>query len=127
MKSLSRRSTLAAASALGAAALASRAQAQALEKELVVYASHPSEMVDHFCNDFGQRNGIRVTTIKAGTGELLNRIRAERARPGADALWGGFADTGASSPDLFDQYRSRELDAIEPRMIDAAGFNTPFG
>ena len=82
MQTLTRRSTLAGGAALGAAALAGRAQAQALEKELVVYASHPSEMVDHFCNDFGQKNGVRVTTIKAGTGELLNRIRAERARPG---------------------------------------------
>ena len=58
MQTLTRRSTLAGGAALGAAALAGRAQAQALEKELVVYASHPSEMVDHFCNDFGQKNGI---------------------------------------------------------------------
>jgi iron(III) transport system substrate-binding protein len=128
MTILSRRTTLAGAAALGAALAAGRrASAQAHEKDLVVYASHPSEMVDHFVNAFGQKHGVKVTTIKAGTGELLNRIRAERARPAADVLWGGFSDTGASSPDLFDQYRSPGLAQVEAKMIDAAGYNTPFG
>ena len=75
------------------------------EKELVVYASHPSEMVDYFTQEFGNKYGIQVTTVKAGTGELLNRIRAEKDRPGAD-FWGGFADTGASAPELFAAYQS---------------------
>lgn len=99
--------------ALGAAALA---QAPATEGNLVVYASHPSEMVDHFTKMFGDKYGIRVTTVKAGTGELLNRIRAERNRPAADIMWGGFSDTGASAPDLFDKYSSPELANIEPKM-----------
>ena len=103
------------------------AVAQAVEKDLVVYASHPSEMVDYFTKTFGEKHAIKVTTVKAGTGELLNRIRAERARPGGDVMWGGFSDTGASAPDLFDQYKSKELSSIEPKMIDPAGFNTPFG
>ena len=68
--------------ALGAAALA---QAPATEGNLVVYASHPSEMVDHFTKMFGDKYGIRVTTVKAGTGELLvvnagdDRVRLEWA------------------------------------------------
>ncbi|MBN9437254.1 extracellular solute-binding protein [Bosea sp. (in: a-proteobacteria)] len=109
--------------ALGAAAFA---QAPAHEGKLVVYASHPSEMVDHFTKMFGDKYGIRVTTVKAGTGELLNRIRAERNRPAADVMWGGFSDTGASAPDLFDKYSSPELAKVEPKMLDANGYNTPF-
>ncbi|MBN9446334.1 MAG: hypothetical protein J0I67_05430, partial [Bosea sp.] len=57
--------------ALGAAAFA---QTPAHEGKLVVYASHPSEMVDHFTKMFGDKYGIRVTTVKAGTGELLNLL-----------------------------------------------------
>lgn len=109
--------------AMGAAALA---QAPATEGKLVVYASHPSEMVDHFTKMFGDKYGIRVTTVKAGTGELLNRIRAERNRPAADIMWGGFSDTGGSAPDLFDKYSSPELANVEPKMLDASGYNTPF-
>jgi len=109
--------------ALGAAALAQTADH---EGKLVVYASHPSEMVDHFTKMFGDKYNIRVTTVKAGTGELLNRIRAERNRPISDVMWGGFPDTGASAPDLFEKYASPELAKVEPRMVDPTGYNTPF-
>lgn len=102
------------------------AQNAGYEKELVVYASHPSEMVDFFTQEFGKKYGIKVTTVKAGTGELLNRIRAEKDRPGGDVLWGGFSDTGGSAPELFEQYSSPELASIEPAMLDAKGYNTPF-
>jgi len=105
---------------------AGHAQDGDYEKQLVVYASHPSEMVDYFAQEFGAKYGIDVTTVKAGTGELLNRIRAEKDRPGGDVLWGGFADTGGSAPELFEQYASPELANIEPAMLDAKGYNTPF-
>lgn len=105
---------------------AGHAQDGDYEKQLVVYASHPSEMVDYFAQEFGAKYGIDVTTVKAGTGELLNRIRAEKDRPGGDVLWGGFADTGGSAPELFEQYAAPELANIEPAMLDAKGYNTPF-
>lgn len=116
---------LAAAGAM--TATEARAAGGAHEGELVVYASHPSEMVDFFAQAFGEKYGVSVTTVKAGTGELLNRIRAEKDRPSADIMWGGFADTGASAPDLFDPYESPELANIEPNMLDPTGYNSPFG
>lgn len=127
MRQRIRMATIAFLAGIWAALPSAPGLAQAVEKDLVVYASHPSEMVDYFTKVFSEKHGIKVTTVKAGTGELLNRIRAERARPGGDVLWGGFSDTGGSAPDLFDQYRSKELAHIEPKMIDASGFNTPFG
>ena len=118
---------LGAAMVVALAAAGDPALAQSYEKELVVYVSHPSEMADYFAKAFGDKYGVKVTTVKAGTGELLNRIRAERARPGGDVMWGGFSDTGKSAPELFDQYRSKELANVEPAMIDSSGYNTPFG
>ncbi|OGA31778.1 MAG: hypothetical protein A3G80_07020 [Betaproteobacteria bacterium RIFCSPLOWO2_12_FULL_62_13b] len=119
--------TLGLAMLAGIALTSDQVAAQAREKELVVYASHPSEMVDYFTKAFSDKYGVKVTTVKAGTGELLNRIRAERARPSADVMWGGFSDTGKSAPDLFELYKSKELAHIEPKMIDPTGYNTPFG
>ena len=115
----------------GAAALAlilaaSPLAAQDHEGKLVVYASHPSEMVDYYTEAFGKKYGIEVQTVKAGTGELLNRIKAEASRPEGDVLWGGFSDTGGSMPDLFEAYQSPELAQIEPSMHDPKGYNTPF-
>ena len=116
-----------AASATLAATGSSFAQTPQTEGQLVVYASHPAQMVDHFLKIFGDKYGIRVSSVKAGTGELLNRIKAEKNRPAADIMWGGFSDTGASSPDLFEVYRSPQLSGTEPKMIDPSGYNTPFG
>jgi iron(III) transport system substrate-binding protein len=121
-------STFASAALIAAATLAPVQAAEGdHEDELVIYASHPSEMVDFYAQAFGKKYGINVTTVKAGTGELLNRIRAEKDRPSADVMWGGFSDTGASAPDLFDTYESPELAQIEPAMKDPKGYNSPFG
>jgi len=125
MKKLLRRIT--AMVAILASTVPTFAQSPQIEGNLVVYASHPAQMVDHFIKMFGDKYGVRVTSVKAGTGELLNRIKAERSRPAGDVMWGGFADTGASSPDLFEIYRSPQLANVEPKMIDQSGYNTPFG
>lgn len=114
------------AGALALAIGAGATLAQDHEGKLVIYASHPSEMVDHYAEAFGAKYGIEVLTVKAGTGELLNRIKAEASRPEADILWGGFSDTGGSMPDLFEAYQSPELANIEPKMHDPKGYNTPF-
>ncbi|MEZ5783881.1 MAG: extracellular solute-binding protein [Rhizobiaceae bacterium] len=117
---------LAGAAAMILALSLGTAVAQEHEDKLVIYASHPSEMVDFFADSFGKKYGIDVSTVKAGTGELLNRIKAEADRPAADVLWGGFSDTGGSMPELFEPYKSPELENIDPRMLDAKGYNTPF-
>lgn len=116
----------AAAAGLLAALSATSAFAQDHEGSLTIYASHPSEMVDFYAEAFGKKYGIEVSTVKAGTGELLNRIKAEASRPEGDILWGGFSDTGGSMPDLFEAYQSPELANIEPAMHDPKGYNTPF-
>jgi iron(III) transport system substrate-binding protein len=110
----------------GVIAAVTGAVAQTTEKELVVYASMPSEIVDYVAKVFGEKHGIKVSTVKAGTGDLLNRIRAERARPAADVMWAGFAGGGKSAPDLFEPYKSPGLTNVEPWMVDQSGYNTPY-
>ena len=127
MKQPLKRRALKAAAAAGVLAAGGRALAQAPEKELVVYASIPAEIVDLVAKQFGETFGIKVSSVKAGTGDLLNRLRAERNRPACDVMWAGFAGGGKSAPDLFDQYRSKEIANLYPQMVDAAGFNTPYG
>jgi len=118
---------LASAAAILVSMAAGTALSQENEGELIVYSSHPSKMVGFFTEAFGKKYGIKVLTVKAGTGVLLNRIRAEASRPASDILWGGFDDTGGSMPELFDAYQSPELVNIDPAMIDPSGYNTPVG
>lgn len=93
---------------------------------LVVYASHPTEMVDYFVKEFEKENkGIKVDLITGGTGELLGRVKAEADRPQGDILWGGSSSTGGSSPELFTPYDSDVLSEIGDDFKDAAGYNAP--
>lgn len=109
--------------ALLGAAFAQDAQ---LEPKLVLYASHPTEMVDFFTSRFTEEYGVEVELVYAGTGELLARIGAEAARPQADLMWGGGSDTGASKPELFLPYDSPALEGVTPQYRDEAGYNVPF-
>lgn len=95
--------------------------------DLVVYSSHPTEMLDHFINIYQEETGIQVDLITGGTGDLLNRVQAEADSPQGDVMWGGSASTGSSKPELFDQYASPLLDEIEPSLLDEEGYNSPFG
>lgn len=104
------------------------AQAQEATDSLVLYSSHPIEMVDYYISAFEAENpGVRVDLITGGTGELLSRIKAEGGRPLGDVLWGGGAYTGGSAPDLFNKYDSPVLAEIFPEFLDPAGFNAPPG
>jgi len=96
------------------------------EKRLVLYASHPTEMVDFFVKKFQEKYDVQVDLVYGGTGELLSRIRAEANRPQADILWGGGAHTGASAPELFLPYDSPALEGIREEFLDPHGYNAPF-
>lgn len=93
---------------------------------LMLYVSHPTEMVDYYVEQFSAETGVVVDIVYGGTGELLARIGAEAARPQADVMWGGGSHTGASAPELFRPYDSPALEGISEEMRDPAGYNAPF-
>lgn len=94
--------------------------------ELVIYASHPTEMVDYFVEAFEEENsGLKVELITGGTGDLLSRVQAEEGRPQGDILWGGSSTTGGSKPDLFVKYDSDVLGEIDDAFLDPNGYNAP--
>jgi iron(III) transport system substrate-binding protein len=55
---------------------------------MVIYASHPTKLVDYFVNKFKEKYGsIEVDLITGGTGELLGRVQAEKNRPQGDIMF----------------------------------------
>lgn len=96
------------------------------EDRLVLYASHPTEMIDFFVERFQEHHDVEVDLVYGGTGELLARIGAEADRPQADLMWGGGAHTGASAPELFAPYDSPALEGISEEFHDPEGYNAPF-
>ncbi len=101
--------TLAAASVLAMASTAAFAQS------VVVYSAVSPKVMEAFVEEFQKQNaGIKVDLISGGSGELLTRLNAEKAKPRADVLVGPDADNFDAYLELFDSYKSRE-DAAFPR------------
>ena len=97
------------------------------ERRLVIYASHPTEMVDFFVRRFQERYpNVEVDLITGGTGELLSRVQAESGRPQGDVMWGGGSHTGGAAPQLFLPYDSPALQGISEEFRDPKGYNAPF-
>ena len=55
-----------------------------LAAEVVLYSSNQPELLDMVAQGFEKHSGIKVTTVRLGTGEAMKRIAAEKANPLAD-------------------------------------------
>ena len=88
-------------------------QVFALSGTVVVYSPHGPEITGPVLEKFAEKYpDIDVQLIKAGTGELLARIRAEKGNPAADVMWGGSTILFDSDADLFAAYQSPEDQAM---------------
>ena len=121
------RFTVAALATAGALAAATAAFAQSV----VVYSAVSPKVMSAFVEEFQKQNpGIKVELISGGSGEMLTRLNAEKARPRADVLVGPDADNFDAYLDLFESYKSKE-DAAFPRSAIGPdnkyyGFSTNF-
>ena len=55
---------------------------------LVIYSPNTDALVA-VCDTFGEKYGIDVQVVSAGTGECLERISAEKDNPQGDIMFGG--------------------------------------
>jgi iron(III) transport system substrate-binding protein len=93
--------------------------------DLTVYAAQGAEITTPLLDAFARRYpGRRVEVIRAGTGEMLARIRAEKDNPRGDVLWGGSAEMYAANADLFAPVDLAEAEAFE--AADPARLWHPF-
>ena len=75
--------------------------------KVVLYTGNGTEITDPLLAGFHNHYpDIQVEIVKAGSGELLARIKAEKGNPGGDVLWGGEPLIFDSNADLFQSYRS---------------------
>ena len=100
---------------LAASVMASIALLTALaiaEEKVTVYTAVPQVFIDELVPMFEKQTGINVEIIKAGSGELLNRLNAESARPMADVLWSVDSSVVDFNPTLFEAYDPEGSDAL---------------
>lgn len=83
---------------------------------VTVYTAAPQAIVDELVPLFREQSGMDVEIVKAGTGELMNRIKAEGEGKGADVIWsvgGAVLDANAA---LFETYEPADADKIDPTL-----------
>ena len=117
--------------AVASGAVALLTTVSALAQSVVVYSAVSPKLMTAFVDEFQKQNpGIKVELISGGSGELLTRLKAEKARPRADVLVGPDADNFDAYLDLFESYKSKE-DGAFPRSAVGPdnkyyGFSTNF-
>lgn len=100
-------------SLIGALALGPVAQAA---DPVTVYTAAPQTIVDELVPLFEAQSGLSVEVVKAGTGELINRIKAEGPGGGADVIWSVGGEVLDFNADLFETYEPADADKIVPSL-----------
>src|SRR5882762_6452549 len=94
------------ASLLTILVMSSSAQAQ---KKLVVYTSNESTLNDLVFGAFTKETGIVVEPVSAGSGVVMRRLQAEKARPLGDIIWGVSRSLLQTNKALFEPYASKNI------------------
>ena len=102
------------------------ALAPAEKDRLVIYTSHPASVYAPIIKEFEERTGVWVQVETGGTGELLDRLEAEKDAPKCDLLLGGGADSLTARRELFAPYVSPLAEELVPEYLCADGSWTPF-
>jgi len=91
---------------------------------LVVYTARDQTVVDKVVSMFNEKYpDIQVNVLTMGAQEILERVRSEKANPGADFWWGGTqsAFVQATKEGLLEPYKPSFDSAIKPEHKDPDG------
>ncbi|MDV7142142.1 extracellular solute-binding protein [Tropicimonas sp. TH_r6] len=103
-------------SAILGSAMALCATGAIAEGNVTVYTAVPQNFIDALAPMFEEASGMKVDIIKAGSGELLNRLTAEAGSPQADVIWSVDGTVIDFNPDLFEAYEATEADKLADGM-----------
>ncbi len=94
-----------------------------LEDTLVIYSTHPEELLDEVAMAFEEKTGIKVESINL-KGELADRIRSEKENPQADIMYGSDSATYAllKEEGLFAPTAPSWSGDLDPMFKDAQGY-----
>lgn len=83
--------------------------------QVVLYSSNNIEVVNRVVQAFEQANpDISVSVVRAGSGALMQRIKAESNQPLGDLFWSGGFSTLAQYAPYLDSYVSEQSKAVAP-------------
>jgi iron(III) transport system substrate-binding protein len=86
--------------------------AMAQDKTVVVYTAHKASIVDALVPKFEKETGIKVDVVKAGSGDIIKRVKAESSAPRADVIWSIGGEQLEDNKDLLQTYAPKDDAAI---------------
>ncbi|MGQ0665236.1 MAG: extracellular solute-binding protein [Pseudomonadota bacterium] len=98
--------------ALGAALCAAVAATAQAQQRVSVYTAHTANIVERLIPHFEKATGLKADVVKAGSGDIINRVRAEAANPKADVIWSIGAELLEANAALLEPYRPKDYDMI---------------
>ncbi len=82
------------------------------QQRVSVYTAHTASIVERLIPEFEKASGIKVDLVKAASGDIINRVRAESANPKADLIWSIGAELLEANSDLLEPYQPKEYAMI---------------
>ena len=97
---------------MGATLLTWSAGPAAAEERVSIYTAHIAQIVERLIPEFERATGIKADIVKAGSGDIIKRARAEAANPQADVIWSIGAELLEANADLLEPYAPKDADQI---------------
>jgi iron(III) transport system substrate-binding protein len=82
------------------------------QQRVSIYTAHTANIVERLIPEFEKTTGIKADVVKAGSGDIINRVRAESANPKADVIWSIGAELLEANSDLLEPYQPKEYAMI---------------
>lgn len=114
--------------ALALALAAIPALAEVEQKNSVsIYTCHVESEALEIFEKFTEETGIEVNYVRLSAGEIVTRLQAEAENPQVSIFMGGSVDThkSAQSLGLLGTYTSKNIDVVDPALVDPDGVYTP--
>ena len=74
------------------------------QQKVTIYSAAPQDLIDHVVPAFEKATNIKVELVKGGSGDLVNRMKAEAGRASADVLFSVSSEVVEGNAKLFTKF-----------------------
>ena len=89
--------------------------------KVIVYSSNQQQQNDRMADAFEKATGIKCEMVRASTGVLLKKVRAEKNRPLGDVAIGLGKSVLVNNLDLWEAYKVKDFEAYPAEYKDPNG------
>ncbi|MBP9904756.1 MAG: extracellular solute-binding protein [Rhodoferax sp.] len=92
------------------------------QSKVTIYTAAPQDLLDHVIPAFEKSANVKVELIKGGSGDLINRLKAEKGRQAADVLFSVSTEVIEANAALFSKFSPENIKFLSSvfKINDAA-------